>query len=260
MKNLVALAAVAHPDDIEFLFAGTLLLLQEAGCRIHMWNMADGSCGSSDHSAPEIARLRAMEAGCAAALAKAEVHPALFPDLGVFYDKPSLAAASARVREIRPQIILTHSPSDYMEDHQNVCRLITTAAFSRGMPNHTTNPQVGPYLDSLRIYHAPPHGLRDQLGELFKPDVLCEVGSVMDRKSEMLSCHRSQFAWLEDSQGMDSPLAEMKQICREIAGWGEGMEFAEAWRRHSHLGFCAPDFDPLADLLGAYLKNPKQPH
>jgi LmbE family N-acetylglucosaminyl deacetylase len=252
------LAAVAHPDDIEFLFAGTLLLLQKAGCSIHMWNLADGSCGSLDLSASETVQIRAQEARRAAALAKAQIHPALFSDLGVFYDRPSLEAVSAKVREIRPHIILTHSPSDYMEDHQNVCRLITTAAFSRGMPNFRTNPEVAPYAEPVRIYHAPPHGLRDQLREPFQPDLLCEIGSVLDRKREMLSCHQSQFRWLEGSQGMASPVTEMEQMCREIAGWGDGLEFAEAWRRHSHLGFCAPDFDPLPEMLGNCLRNPKQ--
>jgi N-acetylglucosamine malate deacetylase 1 len=31
---------------------------------------------------------------------------------------------------------------------------------------------------------------------------------------------------------------------------------AEGWRRHSHLGFCGPDDDPLRDLLSdKYLIN-----
>jgi hypothetical protein len=27
-------------------------------------------------------------------------------------------------------------------------------------------------------------------------------------------------------------------------------KYAEGWRRHSHMGFGAPDFDPLAEALG----------
>jgi len=26
--------------------------------------------------------------------------------------------------------------------------------------------------------------------------------------------------------------------------------FAEGWRRHNPLGFCAPEADPLGDILG----------
>ena len=37
----------AHPDDIEFLMSGTLMLLRSHGYHIHYWNLANGCCGSS---------------------------------------------------------------------------------------------------------------------------------------------------------------------------------------------------------------------
>lgn len=243
------LAAVAHPDDIEFLFSGTLLMLRQAGCAIHMWNLADGCCGSLTHARDEIAAIRAREAAHSAALAGATIHAPLFHDLEVFYDQPSLARVAAVVRAIQPQIILTHSVRDYMEDHQNVARLITTAAFSRGMPNFLTEPPTAHYPAPARIYHAPPHGLSDGMGEPFTPDFVIDVGSVMDQKARMLECHASQFAWLDDTQGMTSPTDEMRDFGRALAAWGDGLNYAEAWRRHSHLGFCPADFDPLAATL-----------
>jgi N-acetylglucosamine malate deacetylase 1 len=252
----VVLAAVAHPDDIEFLFSGTLLRLKEAGCKIHMWNLLDGSCGTMTHSREEIIRIRSEEAARSAVLAGATMHPAVFPDLGVFYDRLSLAVVSAVVRSIRPQIILTHSASDYMEDHENVCRLVTSAAFSRAMPNFSSKPECPPYKDPVRIYHAPPHGLRDGLGEMFRPDFLVDVAATMATKNEMLDCHESQNAWLDGSQGMDTPSAEMERLCGAVAAWGDGLRFAEAWRRHSHLGFCAADFDPLIELLPQFIQTP----
>jgi LmbE family N-acetylglucosaminyl deacetylase len=258
LSGITVLAAVAHPDDIEFLFSGTLILLRDAGCSIHMWNLADGSCGTLTHSRQEIVRLRAEEAEHSASIIGAQFHRSIFSDLEIFYDKASLATVAAVLRSIRPQIILTHSPDDYMEDHQNVCRLVTTATFSRAMPNFQTDPTTAPYAEPVRIYHAPPHGLHNGLNERFCPDFLLNVSSTMEQKREMLACHQSQFAWLEDSQGMNSLGTEMEGMCREIAGWGDGLEFAEAWRRHSHLGFCPPEFDPLSDLLASYLKHPKQ--
>jgi len=253
-QNPIVLAAVAHPDDIEFLFSGTLLRLKEAGSPIHMWNLLDGSCGSLTHSRKEIIRIRANEATRSAAIAGAEIHPSVFPDLAVFYDKSSLATVSAMMRSIRPQIILTHSVNDYMEDHQNVCRLITTAAFSRSMPNFSTDPEHPPYADPVRIYHAPPHGMRDGMNELFHPDFLIDVGSTMETKTRMLACHESQYAWLDGTQGMESPVDEMQRMCRTMAAWGYGMQYAEGWRRHPHLGFCAPAFDPLQDRLRDFLQ------
>jgi LmbE family N-acetylglucosaminyl deacetylase len=176
--------------------------------------------------------------------------------MGVFYDRPSLATVSSVVRSIRPQIILTHSVQDYMEDHQNVSRLITSAAFGRAMPNFSPEPPEAPYSDPVRLYHAPPHGLLNGLGKAFRPDFLIDVSTVIEAKSRMLACHESQFAWLDDSQGMDTPVAEMKRVGRALADLGSGLEYAEGWRRHAFPGFCSPDYDPLCEVLRDYLQNP----
>lgn len=246
----VVLAAAAHPDDIEFCFAGTLLLLKQAGCKIHMWSLANGCCGDMQRSREEIARLRWEESRASAALAGATAHPPLFDDLDIFYDRESLARVSAVVRTIRPQIVLTHSPDDYMEDHQNVCRLIVTAVFSQGMPNALTKPETPPYASPVRIYHAAPHGLHNGLGEPFQPDFLINIESVLTTKQQMLSCHKSQQGWLAATQGMNAYLDEMTAMSREMGSrHASALPYAEGWRRHSHLGFCAPEYDPLAELL-----------
>ena len=41
MPSVIAIAA--HPDDIEFVMAGTLLMLQRAGWEIHCLNVANGN-------------------------------------------------------------------------------------------------------------------------------------------------------------------------------------------------------------------------
>lgn len=46
-----AIAIGSHPDDIEFMMAGTLLLLKEAGSQIHYLNLSIGNCGSQKFTA-----------------------------------------------------------------------------------------------------------------------------------------------------------------------------------------------------------------
>ena len=60
------LALAAHPDDIEFMCAGTLILLKERGHAIALATVNNGSCGSATLPPDEIARLRALEARRAA--------------------------------------------------------------------------------------------------------------------------------------------------------------------------------------------------
>ena len=65
--NNVALAILAHPDDAEFLCAGTLVRLRkEHNWKIHVATMTPGDCGSAEHSPDDIARIRRGEGKAAA--------------------------------------------------------------------------------------------------------------------------------------------------------------------------------------------------
>ena len=77
-----AIAIGAHPDDIEFVMAGTLLLLRQRGWEIHYFNLSTGSCGSVRHSAAKLRRMRLNEARRAAKLLRAHFHAPIrtFPD------------------------------------------------------------------------------------------------------------------------------------------------------------------------------------
>jgi LmbE family N-acetylglucosaminyl deacetylase len=254
----VALAVVAHPDDVEFTMAGTLLLLKAAGADIHIWNLANGCCGTIRHSRAEISSIRRREAQASARLAGATAHPSLFDDLAIFYNAPSLARVAAGFRRIKPSIVLTHPLVDYMEDHQNTARLAVTAAFSRGIKNYRTMPARPAWDGPVAIYHALPHGLRGPMGE--RPVVSHFIGieKVFALKRRMLAAHKSQKEWLDASQGMDAYLKEMEATGRAVGRMSGRFAIAEGFSRHSHLGFSPPDWDPLASLLGGDFHHGKE--
>lgn len=246
----VAIAIAAHPDDIEFYMAGTLLLLREAGYELHYITLANGSCGSLQHSAAKMRSIRRAESKRAAAILGATFHPSLVDDLEVLYDLPSLRRLAAIIRQVNPSIVLTHSPQDYMEDHTNTSRLAVTAAFARGMPNFRTAPQVKPVAREVTVYHAMPHGLRDQLGRRVLPGLFVNTTKVHANKRNALAAHESQKSWLDASQGMDSYLRMMDDLSLEVGALSQQFQHAEGWRRHLHFGFCAPDADSLRASLG----------
>jgi len=247
------MAIGAHPDDIEFLMAGTMLLLARAGYQLHYMNVANGSCGSVQYDAATLVRMRRDEARAAAAYLGAAFYESVTNDLEVFYDRPTLARVSAAVREAAPQILLVHSPQDYMEDHMNACRLAVTAAFCRGMPNFPVEPARPPVDTEVTVYHAQPHGNWDPLRQPIRPDLFVDIGSVIEQKMEMLAEHRSQKGWLDESQGMDSYLKTMQDLSREVGRLSGRFQYAEGWRRHSHWGFCDLDANPLADALAMFV-------
>lgn len=244
------LAIGAHPDDIEFLMAGTLLLLGTAGWEIHYLNLSTGDLGSLALSAPEIARVRRREAQTASRRLGAHWHPPICRDLQIFYDDRTLRKLGAVIRTVRPSVILTHSPQDYMEDHMNTSRLAVTAAFARGARNYRTAPARASYLEPVTIYHASPHGLRDQLRQPVAPHAFVDTTAVHDEKRAALACHASQREWLDATQGFDSYLSAMDEFSRELGRMSGRFRHAEGWRRHSHLGFCDEGADPLREALG----------
>ena len=140
MARKVVLAIGAHPDDIEFYMAGTLLLLKKAGYEAHYLNVASGNCGSVQYNSSTTRSVRHTEARAAAKLLGAEFHPSLTDDLEILYSLDLLRRLAAVIRDVKPAIVLTHPPQDYMEDHTNSCRLTVTAAFARGMPNFKSAP------------------------------------------------------------------------------------------------------------------------
>lgn len=243
-------AVHSHPDDIEFVMAGTLLLLAERGCELHYMNIANGSCGTVEYSRDEAVEIREREARVAAQYLGAVFHPSLVNDLEVFYEKDTLQRLGAVMRDVAPDIVLTGSPQDYMEDHMNACRLAVTAAFTLGMSNYPATPARQIVEKDVVIYHAVPHGLRDGLRNVIHSDMYVDVGSVIDKKAEMLSCHASQKDWLDRTQGFGSYIDTMRSMAREVGALSGVFEYAEGWRRHSHLGYSRDEIDPLPQLLG----------
>lgn len=248
-----AFAVAAHPDDIEFQMAGTLILLRQAGYEIHYLNLANGSCGTASHTKEEIIAIRQKEARVAAASIGAVFHESLTDDFAIFYEPVLLARLAAVMREVAPEILLLQSPQDYMEDHQNTVRLAASAAFTRGMPNFQTRPPRQPVRQPVAIYHAQPHGNRDVLNQLIQPQVFVDISSVMEQKARMLACHVTQKTWLDQSQGMDAYLLTMQAFAREVASMGSNFVYAEGWRKRLHLGFGDESFAPLEKALEPFL-------
>ena len=255
-----AFAIAAHPDDIEFHMAGTLILLQRAGYEIHYMNIANGSCGTAEYGKEEIIAIRRSEAQSAAASIGAAYHDSLVDDLAIFYEPILLAKVAAVMREVSPEILLVHSPQDYMEDHQNAARLAVTAAFARGMPNFSTQPPRSPVEQPVTVYHAQPHSNRDPFGQRVRPDFCVDISHVIAEKRAMLAHHASQKNWLDRTQGMDAYLNVMEEMGREVGAMTGRCQFAEGWRKRLHLGFCDEQANPLVTALQEYIAFMDETH
>lgn len=253
MKSAIAIAA--HPDDIELMMAGTLLLLKKYGYETHYLNISSGNCGSTKYNSEDTKKIRLAEAKNAAAILGAHFHPPFCNDLEIVYDVKLLRKLAAIIREVKPSIVLTHSPEDYMEDHVITGRLAVTAAFARGMRNFETFPDEPADNYDCTIYHSLPHTLRDNFRRRIIPGAFVNTEEVHETKLEALKAHKSQQSWLDLSQKMNSHLRTMEDVALKVGEMSKAFKYAEGWRRHLHFGFCNEEDDPLKDLGHNYLIN-----
>jgi LmbE family N-acetylglucosaminyl deacetylase len=249
MANVV-LSLLAHPDDAEFLCAGTLSrLMREHGWQAHIASMTPGDCGSPNLLPEEIGRLRRDEGTRAAALISGRYHCLEERDLLIFYCERTLERVVGLLREVRPSIILTHSPADYMLDHEVTSALARAAAFGAPIPNFFCDRGQAPALAHIpHLYYCDPIEGKDLLGRPVPPGFAIDITSVMDTKAAMLAAHASQRDWLLKHHGMDQYVESMKRWGAE-QGRAHGVAFAEGFRQH--LGHGYPQDNLLGRLLGA---------
>ena len=246
------LAVGAHADDVEFQMAGTLSLLVKAGFEPHIMTLAKCDLDSNEMSRQKIAKIRDQEAHRSAAVIGAVYHPAIVPDMMIFYENMTLRKVAAVVREVQPTIVLLPSLNDYMEDHMNTARLVVSACFVHAMRNYVTNPPRDMTTRDVFLYHGQPHSNRDGMRNFVIPELFVDITTEMGVKLKMLECYESQWKWLKETQGMDNFLDNMRRSCAELAGKAprEGIQYAEGFRQHSYIGFSAEDGDPLSLALG----------
>jgi LmbE family N-acetylglucosaminyl deacetylase len=245
----VVLSVLAHPDDAEFLCAGTLArLVREHGWQAHIASMTPGDCGSAELAADEIARTRRAEGAAAAALLGATYHCVEERDLLIFYAERPLERVTRLLREVRPRLVLTHSPADYMLDHEMTSTLVRAAAFGAPAPNFCAGRGHAPPLEHIpHLYYCDAIEGKDALGREVEPAFRIDVSAVINLKAEMLAAHASQRQWLLKHHGMDHYVASMRDWCAR-RGQEAGVAFAEGFRQH--LGHSYPQDNLLAQLLG----------
>lgn len=244
--NKTVLSLGAHPDDAEFFCAGTLALLHQKGWEIHIATMAPGDCGTVQYSREEISRIRKGEAAKSAAILDGSYHCLEEGDIFILYDRQSLLKAIELMRKVKPAIVFTTSPSDYMVDHEMASKIAQTACFACGVVNVST-PGAEPFEPIPHLYYMDAAEEKDKFGKEIKAGTIVDITGVIDTKDKMLCCHESQRHWLMTHHGMDEYVNMMK-ASGEKRGREISSDFAEGFRQH--LGHAYPQDNILKAELG----------
>ncbi len=250
------LAVMAHPDDIELICAGTLILLKRAGWKVHLATMTAGDLGSMKHTRAAIAKIRRKEAAASAKLLGADYTCLGFDDLTLAYSAASKRVVTGLLRAVAPDLLILHSPDCYMADHTESARIAREAAFASTIPNWkaTFNGKPAKACKKMpAILYADAIDNVDALGRRVPARYIVDVTSVLGEKEKMLAAHDSQRSWLREQHGEDEYLLWMRRNGADRAGDlnDPAVKAAEGYR--PHLGHGFPREDLLTQALGSTL-------
>lgn len=241
------LAAMAHPDDIELLCAGTLYLLAERGWELQCVTLSGGDMGAPGGSRDAIRKARLTEAEKAAAVLGGTYAWVGLDDLSIHYCPEQLERVTDAVRRFAPELVITHSPDCYMLDHEETSKLVRMACFAAGAPLFP-GPTPATTSGVPALYYADAVEGKDKFGGPVNADFFIDVTSVFDTRQEALACHASQREWLRSHHGLDDYI-EANEISARARGDRCGVRYAEGFRQHLGHGY------PRENVLGTALED-----
>lgn len=223
------LAIGCHPDDLEIGCGGTLARYAAEGHEVFMCHVANGDKGHAVIMPEELRQIRIDEAYEAGKLLGAS---------GVFnVDVPDLLVKSSNedtvlkimevIRHTRPDLIITHDPNDYMEDHRQTSQLVFDASFSVSVPHYET--------DSKVCQIVPLYYMDTLAGINFNPEQYVDISDFIELKLEALNLHESQVKWMLDHDKIDfldfvKTVSKFRGLQCNVA-YAEGFRECKAWPR-----------------------------
>ena len=218
------LAIGCHPDDLEIGCGGTLSKFVKQGHKVFMCHVANGNMGHAVIMPEELKCIRtaeAIEAG--KVIGAVEVINIDIPDLEVNSNNQNTVNKLIDVtRYVKPQVIISHSPDDYMADHIEVSRLVFNTTFSSSVPHTVTNnPAFG--------LIAPLYYMDTLAGVNFLPTEYVDITEEIDIKLNALNCHQSQIKWMLEHDKID--FLDFVKTVSKFRGLQCGAAFAEGFRK-----------------------------
>ena len=174
------LAIGCHPDDIEISCAGTLAKFAKRGDKVTVCHVCNGDMGHAVIQPDELRTMRIGEAKRAGALAGIEVITTDIGDLlpnGCDIKQRDLIVDI--IKERQPDIIITHSPTDYMPDHLAVHKLVFDACFAASVPHYGN-------LQDVSAAVTPLYYMDNLAGMSFNPTEYVDITDEIELKLQML--------------------------------------------------------------------------
>lgn len=193
------LAIGAHPDDIEFGCAGTLLKYSQKGHNVSLLILTEGGFGSD----PQV-RMKEQEAAANFMGAK-----------GLFwggFNDTELAANHQLILKIEevvnlalPDVVFLNYMHDSHQDHRAAAQAGVSALR---------------YIKEVLFYEVP-------TTQHFEPDIFVDINDVLSKKLRLLELHASQ---VDKTRVENLTILESAQSCANFRGFQGRVKFAEGFK------------------------------
>ena len=229
--KLDILAIVAHPDDVELSFGGTLLAHEKMGYKTGIIDLTQGELGT--RGTPEI---RASEAAAASKVLRLSARENLGLEDGFFENnKENQIKIAQQIRRFQPKIVIANSVYDRHPDHTRGALLVETACFIAGLKAVETEWEGQPQQASRpeRLYFS----IQSTAHE---PDLLVDVSDVIEERRNAINAFKSQF-YDPDSTEPETFISSkgfMSMLESRSREWGQriGVEYAEGFKVKHFIG------------------------
>ena len=198
IKKMNILAIGAHPDDIEYGCAGTLIKYAERGHHIYLMVLTSGQEGGSEE-------IRKQEQEAAAEIMSVqEIFWGGYHDTQIPLGKELIDRIEGVISQVDPDLILVNYGDDTHQDH----RVLTKATMSATR-----------YVRNVLFFEVP-------TTQNFNPQVFVDISDTLERKSQVLNAHASQVMKTNIEDMYIIELAQANATFRGIQG---RVRFAEAF-------------------------------
>lgn len=181
----------AHPDD-EISCAGTLASHVQNGHSATIVTMTRGGMGHMTLPTDELKRVRTAEAVACAAVLGCDLRLLDFEDSAIPESRDAALVLVDVLRELKPDVVLTHGPEQRHPDHRATYRLVSDAYYLASLPLlKTAHPWHG--VGAVYFFDSP------------DPDTFIDITATLETKLQAIACHKSQYeGWLvEHNAGVD---------------------------------------------------------
>ena len=232
------LAIGAHPDDLEFMCAGTLLKCKDRGDKIFVALTTSGNTGSNViPTKEETAATREAEQLACSEYYGAETMFLRFDDEGLLDTPETRRAVLNAIRWADPDLILCNPPWDPSPDHGMTGKLVTEVLLSVGGQLHDSD--YPPMTKQPCVFFYSKDAQLD-----FPADIYVDITDYMDTKRKLCTMHTSQYEWIAATSGSDDYFERACEIRSRYAGLLADCPYAEGFIAHIVLGY-APNYKLL---------------